>query len=384
MSEKRDLWVPVLVLVAGLAVAAWDVSAGRLLAASGALIVGVAGAAGTLRYTLARARLRAAAVAAGSGAFLAGFAPGLFPPVSALLCGLAALSVAGHPKTLPQSSRAWCLALAGVFVLLGGAFATGLVAGVRDLAWPCLAGALACVVIVWATRPRPESALPVGPEIGVFGGSFDPFHRAHRAICEAALKRVNRLLVVVAGNPPHKAGREVTPFHHRVAMARLGVEGLARTEVLELEGRREGPSYTVDTLDALRRLQPAGTRFRLVLGADSFEEFPLWHDWEGILERADLLVAARPGHDVAPPPEFEGRNAPVEVLETAAVGVSSTDLRRRLGAGLAVGEDVSPAVAAYVRDHGLYREGAQSPVAAPGEAGDAAGTGRAARPTGAP
>jgi nicotinate-nucleotide adenylyltransferase len=145
--------------------------------------------------------------------------------------------------------------------------------------------------------------------------------------------------------------------------------------VLELEGRREGPSYTVDTLDALRRLQPAGTRFRLVLGADAFQDFPMWHDWEGILDRADLLVAARPGHDVEPPPEFEGRNAPVEVLETPALDVSSTDLRRRLGAGKPVGEDVSPAVAAYVRDHGLYREEAAAAPSAPSEGARGAAAG---------
>ena len=109
-----------------------------------------------------------------------------------------------------------------------------------------------------------------------------------------------------------KTALDPTPFHHRVAMARLGTEGLPRIEVLELEGRREGPSYTVDTLEALRKLYPQGTTFRLILGADSLQDFPLWHDWEGILDRATLLVAARPGSEIEPPPEFEGRNAPIE------------------------------------------------------------------------
>jgi len=198
--------------------------------------------------------------------------------------------------------------------------------------------------------------------IAVFGGSFDPFHRAHRAIAEAVLKVANRLLVVVAARPPHKEGtREPSPFHHRVALARLGLEGLPRVEVLELENRRDGPSYTVDTLDALRRLYPPGTLFRLVLGADSFQDFPLWKDWEGILDRADLLVAARPGSDVQPPPEFEGRNAPVTVLEVDADPVSSSEIRRRVAAGESLGDLVSPSVAAYLRDHALYSGSTSKP-----------------------
>jgi nicotinate-nucleotide adenylyltransferase len=193
--------------------------------------------------------------------------------------------------------------------------------------------------------------------VGVFGGSFDPFHAGHRAICEAAVEAVQRLLVIVAARPPHKAqGREPSPFHHRVAMCRLGVEGLPRIEVLEMEARREGPSYTVDTLEALRRLYPPRTTFRLVLGADSLQDFPLWHDWEGILERADLLVAARPGADREPPPEFEGRNAPITWLDTELVDASSTEIRRRVAAGESVQGLLTPAVAAYVRDHALYRE----------------------------
>ena len=115
---------------------------------------------------------------------------------------------------------------------------------------------------------------------------------------------------------------------------------------------------SVDTLEALRKTLPPGTRLRLILGADSFQDFPLWHDWEGILERAALLVAQRPGYDLEPPPEFEGRNTPVEKLEIPAIQVSSTDLRGRFERGDDVGDRTSPAVRAYVQDHGLYRAGA--------------------------
>ena len=140
----------------------------------------------------------------------------------------------------------------------------------RPFAWILLAAAFHLALQVFSSRPRRTPAPPPGPRVAVLGGSFDPFHQGHRALSEAALKVVDRLLVVPAGQAPHKQGaREATAFHHRVAMARLGVEGLARTEVLELEGRRPGPSYTVDTLDVLATSFPAGTRFLLLIGADT-------------------------------------------------------------------------------------------------------------------
>ena len=113
----------------------------------------------------------------------------------------------------------------------------------------------------------------------------------------------------------------------------------------------------MDTLDALKKVHPPEARFRLLLGADMFQSFPTWHEWEGILDRATLLVAARPGYDLEAPPEFEGRNAPVERLEYSEVDVASTDLRQNLSEGREVGDQVSPAVRAYIREHGLYALG---------------------------
>jgi nicotinate-nucleotide adenylyltransferase len=208
-----------------------------------------------------------------------------------------------------------------------------------------VAAAFACALNVVVSRPRPVAATAVGPVVGVFGGSFDPFHLGHRAICEATLAVVQRLLVVVSARPPHKQGaRELSAFHHRVAMTRIGIEGLPRTEVLELENRREGPSYTIDTLEALGRLFPPGSRFRLVLGADSFQDFPTWKDWEGILEKADLIVVGRRA-TTSSRPRVRGRNAPVERLDVALNEASSTAVRARVIAG-SPGPMVSAAVAA--------------------------------------
>lgn len=359
MSETRDLGVPALVLLAGIGVAVWCATTGDSALAVAAGFLGVAGAALALQSTLRKAPVRATAAAVGTLLLLAALAP---PFAASRLAWVpwAALAFAAAAHRTDWSARAR-VALLGAAGALALAAVVVVVLRVRHapLLGACfVAGAFACALNVLVSRPQPVAPKAVGPVVGVFGGSFDPFHAGHRAICEAALAVVSRLLVVVAARPPHKAGaRELTAFHHRVAMARLGVEGLSRVEVLELENRREGPSYTVDTLTALERLFPAGSRFRLVLGADAFQEFPTWKDWEAILERADLLVAARPGHDLEAPPEFEGRNAPVERLDVTPSAASSTEIRRRIEAEEALGDLVSSPVAAYVRDHGLYRDG---------------------------
>jgi nicotinate-nucleotide adenylyltransferase len=231
----------------------------------------------------------------------------------------------------------------------------------RGLTWLFVAGAFYLAVQVWNSRLRPEIEPPPGPRVCVFGGSFDPFHKGHRALAEAALRVNDRLLVVVAGAPPHKfldeegTAPDRTPFHHRVAMTRLGVEGLPRTEVLELEGRRSGPSYTVDTLDVLVRSHAPGTRFRLLLGADMFSDFPNWKDWETIMARVTLLVARRPGHDLETPPELEEREAPVLGLDAEAVDVSSSAIRAAVLAGGDPQGLVSSTIRGYIRDHGLYQ-----------------------------
>ena len=360
MSETRDLGVPILVVLAGLGVLAWDFATGSAGLALLAAAVGAIGGGGSLRLTLRKEAFRSTFLAMASLLLLAALSPPFAGSrMSWLPWAIASLGLALHLRRLPIRARAVLLGCAVALVALAAFAALSGRANLRPLTGVALGGAFACAVSVYTARPRPEAPPPVGPTIGVFGGSFDPFHAGHRAICEASLKVTQRLLLVVAARPPHKQGmREPTPFHHRVAMARLGTEGLPRIEVVELEGRRVGPSYTVDTLEALRRLYPPGTKFRLIIGSDSLQDFPLWHDWEGILERADLLVAARPGTDLEPPPEFEGRNAPITTLGMGAFAASSTEIRRRIAVGESTGDLLTPAVAAYVRDHGLYREGA--------------------------
>ncbi len=355
MSEKRDLWVPVLVILCGLGVAAWDVSSGAVLRGIAAGVLGLVVGSTCLQLALARKAVRGTFLAF-AGVLIATALSPAFPGNEPVLIPLALVALAcAYPRSsLSETGRRTLLGVAAVLAIVGMLCALRGVPLPRQAGGFLLAGAFAAALNVFTSRPRPIAPPPVGPTIGVFGGSFDPFHEGHRQIIEAALPVLNRVLVVVAGHAPHKEGKETTPFHHRVAMSRMGVEGLSRVEVLEIEGRREGHSYTIDTLTQLQRLYPPGTTFHLLIGGDSFLDFPLWKDWEGILERATLLVAARPGCDTDAPPEFEGRNVPVRWLELEPKEVSSTEIRRRVAAGESLSDLVAPAIAAYILDHALY------------------------------
>ena len=354
VSEKRDLWVPAVLGLAGIGLFVVNLVQGSAWAGVIALILGLVGAIACLPIRLKQGQRRLIAFGLGVALLLAATVPGASPnAATALAWVLLGLAFVVPLAGLAQPIRAGLLAGAGVFAILGLLCAAGVLP--KDLVWLFLAGSFFLAAQVFSARPRPEPEPPPGPRVCVMGGSFDPFHHGHRMLAEAALRVADRLLVVPAGQAPHKqGGPEPTPFHHRVAMARLGVERLPRTEVLELEGRRSGPSYTIDTLDVIRRSYPQGTRFLILLGADMYQDFPNWKDWERILDGATLLVAARPGWDLDVPPEFEGRNLPLERLDAPLLDVSSTGIRADVRAGAALGDRVSPAVQAYVRDHELY------------------------------
>jgi len=199
-----------------------------------------------------------------------------------------------------------------------------------------------------------------GVAYGVLGGSFDPIHVGHVAAAEAVreLRGLERVYLVPAGRAPHKRGARAS-FEDRLEMARLAVRGRPGLEVLDLEGRRPGPSYTVDTLEELRRLHP-GDSCELLVGADMLADLPRWHRAGDVVEAALVVAFGRPAEAADLAREgFEaafgaGRHVWVEI---DPIAVSSSDLRRWLAAGDPVAGLLDPAVEAYIRAHGLYGTG---------------------------
>jgi nicotinate-nucleotide adenylyltransferase len=194
--------------------------------------------------------------------------------------------------------------------------------------------------------------------IGLFGGTFDPPHLGHLCIALWALVelRLDEVVFMPAGEPPHKVGRPITRASHRLAMTRLAVRGFSAFSVSALEVRRRGPSFTVDTLRALRASRPR-VKLYLILGADGLTEFRTWHRPAEIARLAVLAVAARPGSRRSHAGHPGVPASRVVWLDNPTLSVSSSAVRERVRRGLSLKHGVPEAVARYIWRHRLYRSG---------------------------
>jgi nicotinate-nucleotide adenylyltransferase len=186
------------------------------------------------------------------------------------------------------------------------------------------------------------------PSIGLFGGSFDPIHHGHLIVGLAAAESLglDQLRFMPAREQPFKVGRHAASADHRAAMLDLAVAGARGFAVERSELGRSGPSYTVDTLEALRAAEP-GIGWTVLLGADAAADLPLWHRAADLPGLARIVVFARPGVTVP-------RAAGIEVIEVPAIDISATAIRRRLREGRSVRYWVPDAVAEYMVRHRLY------------------------------
>lgn len=190
--------------------------------------------------------------------------------------------------------------------------------------------------------------------IGLFGGAFDPPHRAHRALVEAALSQLelDRLLIVPTGAAWHKT-RALSAAEHRVAMARLAFADLPRVEIDLREVERPGPSYTIDTLRELHRRWPGATFF-LLIGQDQARSLSSWREWRQVLELSTVCVASRPGQGGAGDPTDAPWRDQLLELVMPPMDLSATTLRALCARGEPVDALVGEAVARYIALHHLY------------------------------
>lgn len=199
--------------------------------------------------------------------------------------------------------------------------------------------------------------------IALFGGSYDPPHRGHIAIAQAAVKAfaLDQVLFAPAGRQPLKQEGHAASWEDRLAMVALACAdsdpGRFRASTLDRPHLNGSANYTVDTLELLRADHP-GDRLFALAGADSFRTIGRWRSAERLFELAEWIVVSRPGiplelpPDLALPPALERR---VHLLDSVHEEVAATSLRHRLLAGDPCGDLLSPAVSSYIERHGLYR-----------------------------
>jgi len=210
---------------------------------------------------------------------------------------------------------------------------------------------------------------------GILGGTFNPIHLAHLRIAEEVRETcaLDRIMFIPAAMPPHKDVAEDVPFARRLAMVQLAVADNRHFAVSALEGEREGKSYSVHTLEILRRENP-GDEFFFIIGMDSFRDITSWREYRRLFELAHIVVAARPGipdggspdllpvairddfcyDDAAQKLRHRSGNSVIFLTETR-LDISSTRIRRLVAEGRSIRYLVPAPVENYIARHGFYR-----------------------------
>jgi nicotinate-nucleotide adenylyltransferase len=195
----------------------------------------------------------------------------------------------------------------------------------------------------------------------LFGGSFNPIHFGHLLLADDVREQLDldRVVFMPAGVPPHKPAGDIAPAADRYAMVKLAIADNPAFDVSDLEIRRAGPSYTVDTLAALG---VAPSELFLLIGSETFLDLLTWRDPRGVAARCRLVVVPRTGS------AFDRESEPsrkvvreigleiedVLVVHATSLPISASDLRVRAAEGRSLRYRVPPAVAAYIAERGLY------------------------------
>jgi nicotinate-nucleotide adenylyltransferase len=219
-------------------------------------------------------------------------------------------------------------------------------------------------------------------KIGLCGGTYDPIHTGHMIMGEETgdVLGLQSILYIPAKLPPHKRDMKITPSEHRLAMVQLAVRNHKIFSASDLELKREGPSFTVQTLEYFRKTCPDDD-FLFVMGQDAFIEIETWHRFEDVFDLCRLVIVTRPGSPLVEPRLFTSavrRFFPDDVvflegspdtdrnrlqtnwrlcfLPIPALHISSSDIRRRIREGRSIRYLVPGSVRRYIRNNNLYKD----------------------------
>ena len=199
--------------------------------------------------------------------------------------------------------------------------------------------------------------------VGIIGGSFDPVHTGHLIIAQDALERLElgEVVFIPAAIPPHKQHLQQVDAAHRVNMLKLAVETDLRFSVSDIEVRRGGVSYTIDTIRELQADRPE-CEYVLIVGSDTLVDLHNWYKIDELLNLCEVATFLRPGETSL---KDIGQKIQVaetfkekllnNVIEAHLIEISSTEIRMRVAEGLGIRYLVPPEVEMYIFEHGLYR-----------------------------
>lgn len=197
-------------------------------------------------------------------------------------------------------------------------------------------------------------------KIGIMGGTFNPIHLAHLQMAREAViqAELDQVLFMPSKNPPHKRGENILSGEHRASMVRLAVEGEDRFIFSDYELRREGITYTAETLEQLQKQFPFN-RYYFIMGGDSFFQLESWYQPQEIMKRAVILALSRDGIQQEKMEQQAEKlrtlyQAEVRIIRMEPMDISSSMIRDRISRGLVIEELVPPKVAHYIRENQLY------------------------------
>ena len=217
-----------------------------------------------------------------------------------------------------------------------------------------------------APRSQPEEqlqSLDVGTpptRIGILGGTFDPPHIGHLwlATLAADALALDRVVFMPAPQPPHKRGQAISSITDRLLMTRLAISGNDAFELSTLEVGRHGPSFTIDSVEELRRAY-GDTQLYLLMASDTLAQIDSWREPDRLLSLIEWVVGPRPGSSLPDADRLRDRFGAaaqrIHLLEGPSLDVSATDIRRRVAAGRAIRYLVPEAVEELILEKGLYR-----------------------------
>ena len=197
----------------------------------------------------------------------------------------------------------------------------------------------------------------MGTRLGVMGGTFDPIHVGHLVTAEEALHQfaLDEVVFVPTGRPWMKEHEVVASPEDRYRMTEIGIAPEPRFRVSRIEVDRGGPTYTIDTLRAMHAADP-GVDLSFITGADAMLEIMDWKDSATLFDLAHFIAATRPGYDLgAIQSPTQPSHPEITVMNIPALAISSTDIRRRVAAGLPIRYLVPEGVKSYVEKAGIYR-----------------------------